>query len=128
DNNFIFGADNDNTNVTPYGNPIPDWDDDRIEELAVTYGEDGALQLWALSVSLIYQSNAPGPWITETGINDMRKLASSGTKMLYSVLLDDASQNIPYRIFLRAQDGVYLDDERVRTAFNSNTVNIPVAP
>ncbi|SEJ85545.1 Por secretion system C-terminal sorting domain-containing protein [Dyadobacter sp. SG02] len=130
DNNFIFGANNDNTGITSYGNPIPLWDDDRIEEMAVTYSESGQLEIWALSVALIYKSDSPNSWVQEQGINDMRKLASTGTKLLYSVLLDDASDNIPYRIFLRTQDGVYLDDERVRPGSSplSNTVNIPVAP
>ncbi|SEJ85994.1 Por secretion system C-terminal sorting domain-containing protein [Dyadobacter sp. SG02] len=126
--NFLFAADNDNTNVVNQGNPIPLWDADKIEEIAVTYNESGQMELWALSVALIYKSVAPGTWTEEDGINDMRKLTSTGGKILATVLLDDASENIPYRIFTRAQDGVYLDDERVQTNFNSNSVNIAVAP
>lgn len=126
--NFLFTADNDNTNVVNQGNPIPLWDADKIEQIAVTYSESGQMELWALSVALIYKSVAPGTWTEEDGINDMRKLTSTGGKILNTVLFDGASENIPYRIFTRAQDGVYLDDERVQTSFNGNTTNIAVTP
>ncbi len=126
--NQIYMANNDNTGVVSQGNPIPAWNDDRIEEMAITYNENGDLELWALSVALIYKTVGPDTWAEEDGINDMRKITSTGGKILKAVLLDDASVNIPYRIFSRSQDGVYLDDERVQTSFNGNTVNFPVTP
>lgn len=127
DRNQIYISDNDNTNVLAWGNPIPLWDDDKIKSLAVTYEEDGALNLWALSEPLVYRGTSPSAWEEEYRINDMRLLTSTGGKLLYTMLADHAT-DIPERLFFRTQTGAYLDDERVRTDFNSNVVNIPVCP
>lgn len=127
--NEVFIASNDGTGVVSWGSPIPLWPNDMVEDVVVTYDEDGELNLWALSEALIYRSQgASAGWVRETGINDMRLLASTGSKMLSSVLFDGSSSNIPRRIFHRTQGGLFLDDERVQTSFKSNTVNIPVAP
>jgi hypothetical protein len=128
DINFIFKSKNDGTSVVAWGNPIPDWDDDKIEYLVVSYDETNTMQLWVISESYVYQSTVAGTWSDLPGINAMRGIACTGGKILHLTMADVTAPTIPYRFFLVTQNGKVIDDERVRTGINSNMVTIPVAP